>query len=272
MKARDSSRISPTAHYTAFVWFAHGLSDAALVTPLGRLLHVALRPPNALCRAAGLSDLDANLLARHRIIDERLERAITDGRVEQVIEVAAGLSPRGARFTRRHPELRYVEADLPPMAARKRELLRTANLLGPRHEVVAIDALADEGPLSLAALAQRLDPARGTAIVTEGLINYFDRDTVERMWQRFARLLARFPAGVYLSDDIFAADVAGSTAMRLFGAALSAFARGFHVHHQSADECRSRLSAAGFAGAVVHVPGEREVIRVVEATCTGASA
>jgi O-methyltransferase involved in polyketide biosynthesis len=268
--ARDSSRISPTAHYTAYVWFQHGISDAALATPLGRFFHAALVVPNALCRAAGLADLDTNLLARHRVIDERLERAIADGRVAQVIEVAAGLSPRGARFVQRHPELRYVEADLPPMAAHKRELLRAGDLLGARHEVVPIDALADDGPLSLAALAERLDATVGTAIVTEGLINYFDRDTTERMWQRFARVLSRFPAGLYLSDDIFAGDVAHSTAMRVFGAALAAFARGFHVHHASAEACHQALLAAGFTQAQIHVPGEREVIRVLEAS-VGAS-
>src|ERR1700716_2463835 len=108
--ARDSSWISPTAHYTAYVWYRNGLSDAALVTPMGRFFHAALRLPNAMVRAAGLADLDANLLARHRAPDELLERAVADGRVAQVVEVAAGLSPRGARFTRRHPELRYVEA------------------------------------------------------------------------------------------------------------------------------------------------------------------
>lgn len=262
---RDSSRISPTAHYTAYVWFRHGLSDRALVTPLGRLLHGALLLPNAAARAVALPDLDVSLLARHRLIDALLDRAVAAGEVAQVLEVAAGLSPRGIRFTRRHPGLRYVEADLPPMAAHKQQLLARHGLFGARHEVVALDALADDGPLSLAALADRLDAGRGTALVTEGLINYFDRATVEHMWGGFARVLARFPVGLYLSDDVFRADVGGSWAFRGFGAALAIFARGFHVHHQSAEECRRALLDAGFGAAIVHVPDERVWLRVLEA-------
>lgn len=265
MSARDSTRISPTAHYTAYVWFQNGLSEPALATPLGRVLHAALWLPNALVRAAGLRDLDENLLARHRLIDALLEGAIAEGRVHQVIEVAAGLSPRGVRFARRHPELRYVEADLPQMAARKRRLLDERGLGGARHEVVAVDALADDGPLSLAALAERLDRTLGCALVTEGLINYFDRDTVEQLWRRCARLLGGFAHGLYLSDDLFSDDSDRYLAMRTFGVALSAFARGFHVHHASADECRAALCRAGFADVTIHDPGDRQIVRVIEA-------
>ncbi len=265
MSERDSTRISPTAHYTAYVWFENGLSEPALATPLGRVLHAALWLPNALVRAAGLRDLDENLLARHRLIDELLERAIADGRVHQVIEVAAGLSPRGVRFCRRHPGLRYMEADLPAMAARKRRLLDERGLGSARHEVVAVDALAEEGALSLAALAERLDRARGCALVTEGLINYFDRATAEDMWRRFARLLGGFTHGLYLSDDLFSGDADRHLAMRTFGAALSAFARGFHVHHASADDCSAALARAGFAAVTIHDPGERQIVRIIEA-------
>jgi len=51
-----------------------------------------------------------------------------------VIEVAAGLSPRGWRFRRRYGDrLTYVEADLPAMAARKRGALERMGSLGDRH-------------------------------------------------------------------------------------------------------------------------------------------
>src|SRR6185436_10973917 len=99
------------------------------------------------------------LLARHRAIDHLLDRAIADGRVGQVIEIAAGLSPRGWRFTERHQDLTYLEADLPDMAARKRAILAEVGPESPRHRVVDVDALADVGPTSIAAIAATLDPA-----------------------------------------------------------------------------------------------------------------
>jgi len=37
--------ISPTAHYTGYVWFAHGQSHEAFATRTGRLMYQALRGP-----------------------------------------------------------------------------------------------------------------------------------------------------------------------------------------------------------------------------------
>ena len=39
-----SARISPTAHYTGYTWFAHGLSHPAFATSTGRVLYRALAP------------------------------------------------------------------------------------------------------------------------------------------------------------------------------------------------------------------------------------
>ena len=105
----DSSRISPTAHYTAQVWFRYGMSHPALETRLGRRLHAALAPANLLYKFSGKPNLDEMLLARHRTLDFLLEREIAAGRVSQVIEVAAGLSPRGLSFTRLAHDLGYAD-------------------------------------------------------------------------------------------------------------------------------------------------------------------
>src|SRR6185436_11913339 len=96
------------------------------------------------------------------------------GEVGQVIEIAAGFSGRGWRFTQRHPQLTYIEGDLAPQAEEKRRILDGAGLRGVRHQVVALDALVDDGPESLAAVTAGLDPAQGCAILTEGLVGYFD--------------------------------------------------------------------------------------------------
>src|SRR6188508_3287909 len=95
--------ISPTAHYTGYVWFAHGHSHEAFATSQGRVMYRALRAPNAAAQALGLPTLEGMLLARHRLIDLRLTQAIERGEISQVIEIAAGLSPRGWRLTRQFP-------------------------------------------------------------------------------------------------------------------------------------------------------------------------
>src|SRR6185436_12946989 len=162
------------------------LSHPELARTEGRVLHTLTAPTFTVSRLLGGPTLDGLLLARHRVIDELLEAEIAAGRVGQVLEVAAGMSPRGWRFTERHPELVYVEADLPDMAARKRDAL--ARIGRPdTHRVVDLDALADEGPLSLDAVAAELDPAAGLAIITEGLLSYLPRDAVLALWSAFAR-------------------------------------------------------------------------------------
>ncbi len=94
-----SDAISPTAHYTGQVWLRNGLSHPRLGTPEGRVLFDALHPVMLVSGAVGGPSLEPYLLARHRAIDALLERAIEDHGVGQVVEVAAGLSPRGWRFT-----------------------------------------------------------------------------------------------------------------------------------------------------------------------------
>jgi len=165
--------ISPTAHYTGHVWQRNGISHDELGTVEGRVLFDALAPAMAVSKALGGPTLEGLLLARHRIIDERLTEAIDGGRISQVIEIAAGMSPRGWRFAERYGDrLTYIEADLPDMAERKCGALERIGSLGEHHRVVEVDALRDSGPQSLAAVAETLDRSGGLAIVTEGPGSY----------------------------------------------------------------------------------------------------
>src|SRR5690348_14466596 len=168
-----SQTISPTAHYTGYVWARNGLSHPRLETLEGRVMFESLRPMNAISSMLGGPSLESYLLARHRAIDALLDKAIADHGVTQVIEVAAGLSPRGWRFTQRYGDrLTYIEADLPGMTARKRRALEQMRSLNDRHRVVEVDALRDRGPNSISALADDLDHGSGLAIITEGLLGY----------------------------------------------------------------------------------------------------
>lgn len=211
------------------------------------MLFDALRPTMAVSRALGGPTLEGLLLARHRIIDARLERLIEAGSVTQVVEAACGMSPRGWRFTERYGErLTYVEGDLPAMAERKQRALARMGSLDDRHRVVALDVLRDGGEQSLDGLFDTLDRRRGLALITEGLVTYFDAEEVAEMWRRFARGLRRFPNGWYLAD-VRLAGSKRNLARQAFDVVLSGFVRGrVYAHFADEADAAAALEAAGF--------------------------
>lgn len=251
----SSEAISPTAHYTGYVWARNGLSHPALETTEGRLLFESLRLPMAVGGMLGRPTLERYLLARHRAIDTLLEHAIEHDGVTQVIEVAAGLSPRGWRFTERYSELVYIEGDLPGMVERKRAALERMGSLSDRHKIVELDALRTRGKASLTAVARGLDTSAGLAIITEGLLGYLPRDAVDGIWRRFARTLGRFATGRYISDLNLAEQLTPEA--RAFRVLLSAFVRGrVYLHFARGEDVEAALLRAGFGSATVRTSTE----------------
>ncbi len=247
----DSDSISPTAHYTGYVWYRNGLSHPALTTTEGRALFTSLHPLMMASAALGRPSLETYLLARHRAIDLLLERAIEREQITQVLEIAAGLSPRGWRFARRYGErIVYVEADLPAMAARKRAALRRAGSLGERHQVRELDALNDTGPESLPALTAELEPRAGLAVITEGLLSYIAPPDLRAIWGRIAAALSSFDRGRYISDLHLAR--AQTIEVRGFRMLLSAFVRGrVYLHFADPEQAEAELRQAGFVDVTI---------------------
>lgn len=244
--------ISPTAHYTGHVWSRHGLGDPRLSTSAGRLLHTAVQPAMVASRAVGGPTLEDFLLARHRIIDHRLEQAVSSGEVTQVVELACGMSPRGLAFTERHPGLTYVEVDLPEILRRKRERVETVRERRDNHRFEAADVMTG---VQLSRIFSSLDRAGGVAVVTEGLLNYFPRADVVELWRRVAHELHRFSHGRYLSD-LHVTSEAGRID-RAFTLVLGAAVRGqVQLHFTDESEARLSLLAADFDRAQLWAPHE----------------
>ncbi|NHD15748.1 hypothetical protein G9447_02205 [Actinopolyspora sp. BKK1] len=247
--------ISPTAHYTGYVWARNGLGDGALATARGRWYYRALQPAMALSRMAGGPVLEDFLLARHRVIDHLLSAAIDAGQVDGVLELASGMSPRGHEFARRHGSaIDYVETDLPDMAARKRRALDRIGSLGPHHRVESLDVLRGHGGNDLLALAGQLTSAKGLAVISEGLLNYLPTDAVRTLWSRVLAVLGRFDTGLYLSDLHVAEDNRGP--VDALGAMLLGrfVGTGLHFHFTIPEEAEKALSATGFDPVRLHLP------------------
>ena len=114
------------------------------------------------------------LVARTKIIDDAIARAITDG-CDRVLNLAAGLDTRPYRL-RLPPEFTWVEADLPKLLEEKTRLLADQE---PHCRLTrtAVD-LADPQARG-AFLDDALDGAGKAFVLTEGLLMYLDdRDVV----------------------------------------------------------------------------------------------
>ena len=254
----DTSSISFTALYTGQVWVRHGLSEPGFRTPAGALLYGAMTPFEALGKRLLGGNIRTFLLQRHHLIDARLEALIADHPDLQILEIACGLSPRGSRLRARHPGIDYVEADLPDMARRKQRLLARQGALGERHRVEPVNILVADGDDSVAALLGRLDPTRPVAVITEGLINYFDLATISPFWARLARALKAFPRGVYLTDNYpLYANMRFHRTLKTLGGLLGALSRSnVAFHFDSDDATRAHFRDQGFAALTVHDPAD----------------
>lgn len=131
----------------------------------------------------GRPSLHKGLTQRHALIDQRA-RALKPC---EVVELAAGLSARGLRFTQagRSPELiRYTELDLPHVIQHKRALyqhsLKDAKL-PPRLAWRDADVTQSN-------LAQLFDETssvdRPRLIIAEGLFMYLDASSQRALWRQ----------------------------------------------------------------------------------------
>lgn len=258
-KPTDSSGISFTALYTGAVWHRNGLSDDALSTEQGRWLYHLMSPFETASKAAIGGNIRTFLLQRHLIIDHLIEQAIREDGVDQVLEIACGMSPRGIRLREKHPSLTMVEADLPDMAARKAARLLAAGRLGDRHQVTPVDILADSGDHNLEAVVARVfDNTKPIVVVTEGLTSYFSLPVITEFWQRLASVLSDRPGSVYLSESYLMPRqplLRGS--LKTLGGLLGSMTRSqVSFHFEDDQQAEDHFLGCGFSPVRVYNPSE----------------
>lgn len=152
-------------------------------------------------RAQGGSDIPEEFIspqiapqieARYKLVS----RLIVENSLQQVLEIATGLSPRGLEMTG-DSRIKYVEVDLPTMMSHKRKIVGSLGSNGNLHLKVG-DALDLD---SLKAAVAVLDQARPLAIVHEGLLRYFNFDEKAIIARNIHSLLETF-GGVWITPDI----------------------------------------------------------------------
>ncbi|MFU8926014.1 class I SAM-dependent methyltransferase [Acinetobacter puyangensis] len=186
--------ISFTAHYTGYRWYMMGISHPAFATTQGKFLTGLLQPIEAGAERFIGGSIRTTLQQRHTLIDATLVDLLVQHPNLQVIEIATGLSPRGWHFRKHYPGLTYIEVDLPNMARIKKQALQKAGQ--PDAQVLAIDLFTPQ----IQDMFEHLDRAAPLVIISEGLVNYFDKAALKTLWTSLAEYGREFDHFYYLTD------------------------------------------------------------------------
>ena len=186
--------ISFTAHYTGYIWYQMGISHPALATTKGKTLAALVHPIESWAEKYVGGSMRTTLKQRHTMLDTHLEQLIQQYPNLQVLEIACGLSPRGWWFRQHHPEICYRELDLPDMAATKQAALQQ---IEPHvDDVLSVDLFTE----AFANVFKVFDPKRPLVIISEGLINYFEKPLLQQLIQAIAIYGRDFKELHYLTD------------------------------------------------------------------------
>ncbi len=193
--AEGNQRIGIPAYFTSHAWVEAGFDYADLFeTKQGRRMFKALEPVLHLFGFLGPAVRLHNeyLFVRHFAHEARLRQI----RPSCIVEIGAGLSPRGIAFASADPDLRYIEVDLPNMVAAKRSALGSFQA-PPNYFLGTTDLLGEDFIDSLPAMPR---PGDRVAVVTEGVTDYFNMPEKRRAFGNICSLLRTHGGGHYLLD------------------------------------------------------------------------
>ncbi|MCU4496906.1 class I SAM-dependent methyltransferase [Acinetobacter ursingii] len=186
--------ISSTAHYTGYIWYQMGISHQVFATKKGKSLAALVHPLESWAEKYVGGSMRSTLKQRHTLLDDQLTTLIEHHPQLQVLEIASGLSPRGWWFRQHYPEITYRELDLPDMAQTKQAALQQIEANAP--EMLSVDLFTAEFKQAF----DLFDPSFPLVVISEGLINYFDKPLLAQLIQSIAEYGQPFKELHYLTD------------------------------------------------------------------------
>ncbi len=238
----EHRHISFTAHYTGYIWYSMGISHPVFATSKGKMLAKLVHPLESWAEKFVGGSMRTTLKQRHSMIDQHLIQLIEQHPDLQVLEIASGLSPRGWNFRQKFPNIDYRELDLPDMAKVKTQALQKIDCNSP--EVLSVDLFTADFEQAF----QVFDPTRPLVVISEGLINYFNKNMLLQLLHAISHYGQNFKELHYLTD-IYPEPVKNKLANFIWGCSkllkwMSRSAFSFHfVHPQQA---QSFFQQAGF--------------------------
>lgn len=246
----EHRHISFTAHYTGYIWYSMGISHPVFATSKGKMLAKLVHPLESWAEKFVGGSMRTTLKQRHSMIDQHLIQLIEQHPDLQVLEIASGLSPRGWNFRQKFPNLDYRELDLPDMARVKTQALQKIDCNSP--EVLSVDLFTADFEQAF----QVFDPTRPLVVISEGLINYFNKNMLLQLLHAISHYGQNFKELHYLTD-LYPEPVKNKLAKFIWGCSkllkwMSRSAFSFHFIHPQ--QAQSFFQQAGFEQANITQP------------------
>ncbi|QNH51663.1 class I SAM-dependent methyltransferase [Acinetobacter venetianus] len=242
--------ISFTAHYTGYIWYQMGISHPALATAKGKTLAALVHPIESWAEKYVGGSMRTTLKQRHTMLDHDLQELIQQYPDIQVLEIACGLSPRGWWFRQHYPNITYRELDLPDMAATKQAALQ--QIEGEVDDVLSVDLFTE----TFASAFEVFDPKRPLVIISEGLINYFEKPLLQQLIKSIVTYGQDFKELHYLTD-LYPEPTQNKLATIIWNSSrlLKWMSRSaFSFHFRTPAEVESFFYEAGFKQVVIQQP------------------
>ena len=126
-----------------------------------------------------------------------MNRIVEEYGARQILELAAGLSPRGMDFAQRG--IVYVEADLAETIELKREVV--TSVLGEIPANLHLCAASVVDRAELLACCEPFSDTRPVAVTTEGLLRYLTFEEKTQLAANVRGILSRY-GGIWVTTDI----------------------------------------------------------------------
>jgi len=201
IESKDKSylKVSPTAYGVAFRRILAGIDCAQEIYDELERIKAAQTPEDVdMLEKMKAPELTPYFEARYKLIN----RLLKENKAEQVLEVAAGFSPRGISMAEGNPALKYVELDLEGIINEKEQINKALAEQGKieereNHHLEKGDALDMQSLF----LATRHFDKKPIAVVNEGLMRYLTFEQKAQYARNVATLLKEF-GGVWITPDI----------------------------------------------------------------------
>ena len=193
---KDLLKISPDASFQSYLRTLYDIPYASEIAELvSAKSQLEISAGNNLEERLGLTPL---FEARYRGTDLAVQEFARRHKIDQILELGAGLAPLGLSYTLRQPDLTYIETDLPEIIEVKKKII---SQLGPEIPPGLLFVSANcLSAIELAEVAKKMRPGKPVLVFNIGLFGYFNNREQTSLAKNIHRLLNQF-GGYWITPD-----------------------------------------------------------------------